>query len=70
MGIDTIPFAHRGIDSTTFSSGSLGRATYAVHSAGDVAENLDPSTLARSARWVREVARRLTAELAEASRGR
>ncbi len=45
MGIDAIPFAHRGIDCLTFSSGSLGRATIAIHSAGDVAENLDRPTL-------------------------
>jgi acetylornithine deacetylase/succinyl-diaminopimelate desuccinylase-like protein len=45
MGIDAIPFAHRGVDCLTFSSGSLGRATIAIHSAGDVAENLDRATL-------------------------
>jgi hypothetical protein len=46
MGVDAIPFVHRGIECVTLSSGSLGRATVAVHSAGDVAENLDAATLA------------------------
>jgi hypothetical protein len=46
IGIDAIPFAHRGIPCLTLSSGSLGRATMSVHSAGDRAENLDPDTLA------------------------
>lgn len=45
MGIDAIPFAHRGVDCLTLSSGSLGKATIAIHSAGDVAENLDHATL-------------------------
>lgn len=49
MGIDSIPFAHRGFECLTFSSGSLGRATLAIHSAGDVAENLDRETLHRAA---------------------
>jgi hypothetical protein len=49
IGIDAIPFAHRGIACLTLSSGSLGRATMSVHSAGDVAENLDPDTLAQIA---------------------
>ena len=47
VGIDAIPFAHRGIECLSFSSGSLGQATYAVHSAGDVAGNLDGDTMAR-----------------------
>lgn len=47
VGIDAIPFAHRGIECLSFSSGSLGQATYAVHSAGDVAGNLDGGTMAR-----------------------
>jgi hypothetical protein len=45
MGIDSIPFAHRGIPCLTLSSGSLGRATMSVHSANDKAEHLDPGTL-------------------------
>ena len=49
MGIDSIPFAHRGIPCLTLSSGSLGRATMSVHSANDVADNLDPDTLAMMA---------------------
>mgnify|MGYP001822272309 FL=1 len=46
MGIDSIPFAHRGIPCLTLASGSLGRATMSVHSANDKAEHLDPDTLA------------------------
>jgi hypothetical protein len=45
MGIDAIPFAHAGIPCLTLSSGSLGRATASVHSARDVADNLDAATL-------------------------
>lgn len=45
MGIDSIPFAHRGVPCLTLSSGSLGRATMSVHSANDRAEHLDPDTL-------------------------
>jgi acetylornithine deacetylase/succinyl-diaminopimelate desuccinylase-like protein len=47
VGIDAIPFVHRGIECLTVSSGSLGRATWAVHSRGDVADNLDGPTMAR-----------------------
>ena len=50
MGIDAIPFAHRGLETLTFSTGSLNRATLAVHSAGDVADNLDADALDRVAR--------------------
>jgi hypothetical protein len=46
VGIDTIPFAHRGIASLTFASGSLGHATMSVHSAYDHAKHLDAGTLA------------------------
>jgi acetylornithine deacetylase/succinyl-diaminopimelate desuccinylase-like protein len=49
MGIDAIPFAHRGIPCLTLSSGSLGKATMSVHSAHDRAEHLDPDTLAEIA---------------------
>ena len=49
IGIDSIPFAHRGIPCLTLSSGSLGRATMSVHSANDKAEHLDPNTLAEIA---------------------
>jgi hypothetical protein len=49
MGIDSIPFAHRGIPCLTLASGSLGRATMSVHSANDRAEHLDPDTLAEIA---------------------
>ncbi len=50
MGVDAIPFAHRGVDCLTLASGSLGRAVLAVHSAGDRAENLDADALDRVAR--------------------
>jgi hypothetical protein len=49
IGIDAIPFAHRGIPCLTLASGSLGRATMSVHSANDKAEHLDPDTLAEIA---------------------
>ena len=49
IGIDAIPFAHRGMPCLTLSSGSLDRATMSVHSANDRAENLDPDTLAKIA---------------------
>jgi Zn-dependent M28 family amino/carboxypeptidase len=61
MGVDAIPFHHRGVPCLTFSSGSLGRATAAVHSSADVADNLDAATLARVASIAREVARRIAA---------
>jgi hypothetical protein len=48
MGIDSIPFAHRGVECLSLSSGSLGRATMAIHSAADVAEHLDRGTVARA----------------------
>ncbi len=56
MGVDAIPFHHRGLACLTLSSGSLGRATLAVHSAGDVAEHLDPAALEAVARWGLDVA--------------
>ena len=46
LGIDAIPFAHRGIPCLTLASGSLGRATMSVHSSADVAGNLDSTALA------------------------
>jgi hypothetical protein len=49
IGIDAIPFAHRGIPCLTLASGSLGKATMSVHSANDKAEHLDPDTLAEIA---------------------
>lgn len=64
MGIDSIPFAHRGVDCLTFSSGSLNRATLAIHSAGDVADNLDAATLEEGARLAAETAFLAAAELA------
>lgn len=50
MGIDSIPFAHRGIECLSISSGSLGRATLAIHSSGDKAEYLDLRTMAEALR--------------------
>ncbi len=61
MGIDAIPFAHRGLECLTISSGSLGRATLAVHSSGDVAEHLDRETMARAL----DLATAVAEELAE-----
>jgi hypothetical protein len=49
IGIDAIPFAHRGVPCLTLASGSLGKATMSVHSANDRAEHLDPDTLAEIA---------------------
>jgi Zn-dependent M28 family amino/carboxypeptidase len=69
MGIDAIPFAHRGIGCLTLSSGSLGRATMAVHSANDHAEHLDRATLARSAALAVEIARDLLGDAGARSRG-
>lgn len=59
IGVDAIPFVHRGIECVTFSSGSLGRATMAVHSANDVADNLCEQSLENVYRLVHETARRL-----------
>lgn len=59
VGVDAIPFVHRGIECVTFSSGSLGRATLAVHSANDVADNLCEESLEDVYRLVHETARRL-----------
>lgn len=50
VGIDAIPFHHRGVPCLTISSGSLGAATLAVHSRRDVAAHLDAITLAACAR--------------------
>ncbi len=50
MGIDAIPFVHRGVPCLTIASGAVGRATLAVHSAGDRAELLDAATLECAAR--------------------
>ena len=42
-----LEFAHRGYECLSISSGSLGKATIAVHSADDKAELLDLGTLAQ-----------------------
>ena len=49
IGIDAIPFAHRGLDCLTLSSGSVGRATLSVHSANDHPHHLDAAPLGRIA---------------------
>ncbi len=59
VGVDAIPFHHRGVPCLTISSGSLGTATMSVHSRHDVAEHLDPEALARCARLGLEVAAEL-----------
>lgn len=59
VGIDTIPFARRRIESITLSSGSLNRATFAVHSARDVADHLSAETLERVAALALETAVRV-----------
>jgi len=61
LGIDAIPFAHRGIPCLTLASGSLGRATMSVHSPSDRAEHLDAAALAAVARLAAETARELIA---------
>jgi hypothetical protein len=63
VGIDAIPFHHRGIPCLTFSSGSLGTATFAVHSERDVADHLDPEPLLR----VAELAEAVVGDLARAT---
>ena len=59
LGIDAIPFAHRGVPCLTISSGSLGRATLSVHSADDRAEHLDAHTLETAMRLAAETAAEL-----------
>ena len=61
MGVDAIPFAHHGVECLTFSSGSLDKATIAVHSSRDVVEHLDGDTLVRIASLVRSIALDLAA---------
>ncbi len=60
MGIDAIPFAHRGIPCLTLASGSLGRASLSVHSAADVAANLDREALGEVAALAVEMAEQLS----------
>lgn len=61
LGVDAIPFAHRGLDSITLASGSFGRAVLAVHSAGDVAANLSQEALERAAGLALRMGERLSA---------
>jgi len=63
MGIDAIPFAHRGVECLTLSSGRLDRAAIAVHSSGDVAQHLDAGTLGRIAGLAQEIVLELAAPL-------
>jgi hypothetical protein len=53
-------FAHRGIECLTLTSGSLRPTTSAVHSAGDVVDNLDGETTDRIVVLAEAVVRRLT----------
>jgi hypothetical protein len=62
MGIDAIPFAHRGLPCLTLASGSLGRAAMSVHSAADVAEHLDRTALGAAARLAAGMVVELTKE--------
>ena len=55
-GIDAIPFFHRGVDCLTISSGSLGPATLAIHSAADTVDKLHPRTLEKAALLAAEMA--------------
>ncbi len=64
MGVDAIPFAHRGVPCLTLASGSLGRAVLAVHSAGDTADNLDRVALEQAARLAAGMALELAQEKA------
>jgi hypothetical protein len=61
MGVDAIPFAHRGLPSLTLASGSLSRAAMSVHSAADVADNLDRVALGDAARLAAGMAQELMA---------
>jgi hypothetical protein len=60
VGIDALPFAHRGIECLSISSGSLGAATMAVHSINDVAEHLDGETMSRIADLAEDLVRRIS----------
>ena len=60
MGVDAIPFVHRGVPCLTVASGSLGPAVMAVHSSEDRAENLDRHSLEQVARLVTAMALDLT----------
>ena len=62
MGVDAIPFAHRGLPALTLASGSLGRASMSVHSARDVAEHLDRTALDEAARLALGMALELLAQ--------
>ena len=55
MGVDAIPFVHRGVPCLTLATGSLGRAAMAVHSAVDRGDNLDAGALERVALLAREL---------------
>ncbi len=63
IGIDAIPFAHRGLDCLTLSSGSLGRATLSVHSSRDLPDHLDAATLGRITVLSQQIALELAREV-------
>lgn len=50
MGVDAIPFVHRGVPCLTLTSGSLGAASLSVHSKNDRFEHLDGEVLEQVAR--------------------
>ncbi len=54
-GLEQTPVSHHGIEVVTVHSGKLGRPVLAVHSAGDVLENIDPDALGRCGRLGSEV---------------
>ncbi len=61
LGVDAIPFAHRGVECLTFASGGLSKAVLAVHSKNDRPENLSRGALDRVARLAAEVVLDVTA---------
>ena len=63
IGIDAIPFAHRGLDCLTLSSGSLGRATLSVHSSRDLPDHLSAETLGRITVLAQQIALELAREV-------
>lgn len=45
VGVDTIPIAYQGFDAITFSSQTLSRALFCIHSSRDVPENINLESL-------------------------
>jgi hypothetical protein len=60
MGVDAIPFVHRGVPCLTLTSGSLGAASLSVHSKNDRFEHLDGAVLEQVAQLVKATAVVLT----------